>query len=197
MADDDSLVTEVMHDCIDRHRTGDAHAANQLIGKAAGRLENLTKKVVGHFRGRRADVDEILQLAMIRLVNSLKVVRPESTRSFYNFAAVQMRRELLDMIRKNELQPPVDDAIHAADGAGMQAIPAPVDADLERWAALHEAVEQLPVDEREVIGLTFYHGWSQIEIATLLQTSDRQVRRIWQDAIRHLNKALGGQTPDL
>src|SRR5262249_31686133 len=30
---------------------------------------------------------------------------------------------------------------------------------LERWAAFHEAVETLPAEQREVVGLTFYHGW--------------------------------------
>ncbi|HEX3147463.1 MAG TPA: sigma-70 family RNA polymerase sigma factor [Gemmataceae bacterium] len=161
------------------------------------RLANLAKKMVGHFPGQRTDVDDILQLAMIRLLNSLKDVRPESTRSFYNFAAVQMRRELLDMIRTVKRRPPTDNAIHAGDGPGLQGIPASSDPNLDRWAALHLAVEQLPVDEREVVGLTFYHGWSQMDIAVLLQVSDRHVRRIWSNAIRHLSAALGGQLPEI
>jgi RNA polymerase sigma factor (sigma-70 family) len=199
MADDDSLVTEVMHDCIDRHRTGDAKAADRLINAAKKRLEKLAHKVFANYKTRRCDIDasDMLQGALMRLVRSLTEVRPDSTRSFFNLAAVHMRRELLDMIRKANRRPTIDASVGDEEGVGVQTLPAPVDADLDRWAALHVAVEQLPVDEREVIGLTFYHGWSQMEIAVLLQISDRQVRRIWNNAIRHLSTALGGQLPEM
>jgi DNA-directed RNA polymerase specialized sigma24 family protein len=42
-----------------------------------------------------------------------------------------------------------------------------------------------------VFGLTFYHGWTQSQIAELFQVSDRQVRRLWADACRQLQAAVG------
>src|SRR5262249_4460895 len=66
---------------------------------------------------------------------------------------------------------------------------------LERWAAFHEAVETLPAEQREVVGLTFYHGWTQAEIAALFAVDERTVRRRWQAACVKLNEALGGDTP--
>ena len=36
---------------------------------------------------------------------------------------------------------------------------------MERWSAFHDAVARLAPEEREVFGLTFYHGWSQAQIA--------------------------------
>ncbi|HEX3150392.1 MAG TPA: sigma-70 family RNA polymerase sigma factor [Gemmataceae bacterium] len=196
---DDSLETNDMHNYIDRMRAGDANAANQLIRAAQKRLEKLAHRMVGKSLARRGDVDvdDILAGSMPRLIRSLGDVRPESTRSFYNLAAVQMRRELLDVIRAARRRPTLEAVGSDPDAGGFQAVAAPEDADLDRWAALHVAVEQLPVDEREVIGLTVYHGWSQMEIAVLLHVSDRHVRRIWSDAIRHLSAALGGQLPDL
>jgi RNA polymerase sigma-70 factor (ECF subfamily) len=68
-------------------------------------------------------------------------------------------------------------------------------ADLDRWHALHEAVEKLPAELREVFGLTFYHGWTQAEIAELLGVSDWQVRRLWRRACLRLHEMLGGDLP--
>ena len=62
---------------------------------------------------------------------------------------------------------------------------------MDRWTALHEAVDRLPADRREVFDLTFYHGWTQSQIAELLGVSDRQVRRLWIDACLRLKEAVG------
>jgi RNA polymerase sigma factor (sigma-70 family) len=61
---------------------------------------------------------------------------------------------------------------------------APVnDAELERWARFHEAVDELPAEEREVVSLIFYHGWTQAEVAQCLQMGERTVRRRWELAL--------------
>ena len=49
--------------------------------------------------GRWSDTDDVLQNALIRLHRSLYVVRPESARKYYGLAAVELRRELLDLTR--------------------------------------------------------------------------------------------------
>ena len=48
---------------------------------------------------------------------------------------------------------------------------------------------------REVFGLTFYHGWTQAEIAMLLAVSERQVRRLWRQACLRLHELLRGDLP--
>lgn len=48
----------------------------------------------------------------------------------------------------------------------------------------------LPTDEREVVGLIFYHGWSQEEVAELFQVTERTVRRWWQSARLKLHERL-------
>jgi RNA polymerase sigma factor (sigma-70 family) len=54
---------------------------------------------------------------------------------------------------------------------------------------------QLPVEEREVVSLTYYHGWTQAEVATLLQVTVRTVQRRWQSACLHLNRLVGENLP--
>ena len=50
---------------------------------------------------------------------------------------------------------------------------------------------RLPAPLRQVFSYTFYHGWTQAEIAELLGISDRQVRRLWVEACLRLKAAVG------
>jgi RNA polymerase sigma-70 factor (ECF subfamily) len=121
-------------------------------------------------------------------------VRPASTADFFRLAAEQIRRELLDLARFHRRRPTIN---HPLDGGKLD-VPdhnAPDERDLDRWQALHERVEQLPVDLREVFSLTFYHGRTQAEIAEVLRTSERQVRRLWRDACLRLDELLAGDLP--
>ena len=70
-------------------------------------------------------------------------------------------------------------------------------AELERWTRFHEAVEALPVEEREVVSLAFYHGWTHGQIAELFGVDERTVRRRWRAACLRLHDALEGHLPEL
>jgi len=68
--------------------------------------------------------------------------------------------------------------------------------DLERWGQFHEAVEQLPPEEREIVGLKFYHGWTEVQIAELFGVAERTVRRRWRAACATLAQTLHGEFPE-
>jgi RNA polymerase sigma factor (sigma-70 family) len=61
-------------------------------------------------------------------------------------------------------------------------------------------VEKLAVQEREVVGLIYYHGWTQAQVAELFQVNVRTVRRWWESALVKLHRELkdeeltGGQS---
>lgn len=190
--DEASLHTVQLHECVDRFRAGDQAAIDELLGAASRRLEKLARRMLGGFPAVRAQVEseDVLQMALIRLVRSLKEVRPDSTRSFYNLAAVQMRRELLDLARTRAAHPTL-----ISEGEPRAEIPAASDADFDRWVHLHEAIERLPIELREVVGLTLYHGWTQAQIAELLQVNDRRIRRLWIESCRRLDEMLSGDLP--
>jgi RNA polymerase sigma-70 factor (ECF subfamily) len=137
-----------------------------------------------------------MQNVALRLLRSLEEVRPGSARAFFGLAAELIRRELIDLARH----------FYGAEGMGAhhdskvlddsaQGGVAPVDdrddaGELERWCAFHEHVEALPPQEREVVGLMFYHGWKQAQVAEVFGVSERTVRRWWESAIRQLNRKL-------
>jgi RNA polymerase sigma-70 factor (ECF subfamily) len=66
---------------------------------------------------------------------------------------------------------------------------------LEDWTAFHEAVGELPDDEREVFQLTWYQGLTQLETAKLMEVDERTVRRYWLSAKLKLARRLKENDP--
>jgi RNA polymerase sigma factor (sigma-70 family) len=198
-----SVHTTRLHAWIDGLRAGDRRAVNDLLRGVGGRLERLARRMLKGFPNvkRWADTDDVLQGASLRLLRTLEQIRPESTRDFFNLAAVHVRRELLDLARHYRGRGGAKDGGVPPGAAGRPTEVAPAPADdsdeMDRWQAFHAAVDALPPTEREVVGLAFYHGLTHARIAQLLQVTDRTVRRYWKSACRRLNESLAGRLPDL
>jgi RNA polymerase sigma-70 factor (ECF subfamily) len=196
--------TTQLDDWLERLRAGDLSAREEMLQSVCGRLEELTRKTLRRFGSVRrwVDTDDVLQSALLRLWRTLRQMHPDSMRDFYTLAAVHLRRELLDLARyyaRREgagLYPGKGPA--AADGQALPWEPAerPDDPDeLEKWCAFHREVEKLPVAEHEVVGLIFYHGWTQAEVAGLFGVSERTVRRRWESALVKLRSSLKDLPP--
>ena len=179
------LGTTTLHELIARFQAGDNNAFDVLIRRTEERLAHFSRRLLGAFPvvREREQTDDILQNVLIRLTRALRQEMPRTVAEFFNLAAVQIRRELLDLARSHARRPTV--AL-----AGDPSAPDEV-TELERWTALHEAVERLPDELRDVFSYRFYHGWTQPQIAELLGISDRQVRRLWIDACLRLKEAVG------
>jgi RNA polymerase sigma-70 factor (ECF subfamily) len=144
----------------------------------------------------REQTGDVLQNALLRLARALREVQPSSTAGFFGLAAEQLRRELLDLTRYYRRRTGVNQPFEGDQASVDLVDPNALDPhELDRWQLLHEAVEGLPTELREVFSLTFYHGWTQAEMARLLGVSDRQVRRLWTRACRGLNDILRGDLP--
>jgi RNA polymerase sigma factor (sigma-70 family) len=198
-----SLDTLRLHHYVERWQAGDAEAADALLRSVGERLERITRKMLRGFPAVHActETSDVLQASILRLLSTLRRFQPESTRHFFNLAAVHVRRELLDLARyfsRAEFAR-IASADPANDSNRCDLVRAPEapeeDQDLDLWCRFHEAVEQLPASEREVMGLVFYHGWTQLQIAELLQVDERTVRRRWQSACLRLNQLAGQKLP--
>jgi RNA polymerase sigma factor (sigma-70 family) len=141
-----------------------------------------------------SDTGDIVQGALLRLMSALRHVRPTSTLEFTGLAALQVRRELLDLARHfaaRGVSLRVPDPGTADFGVGGDDSPA----DLELWARFHAAVDYLPAEEREAFGLIYYHGHTREAAALLLGVSERTLYRWWASACLILNERLGGEFP--
>ena len=120
-----------------------------------------------------------------------------------NLAAFQIRRELIDLARRFNgplglatnykcVSPEISADQSGPAGETYETAPE----ELDRWSSLHDAVEELPVELREVFGLTYYHAWTQAKIAELFQVDERTVRRRWLAACSSLKTSLGARFPE-
>lgn len=180
-----------------RLSAGNLDSRHTIIEHTCERLRLMASRMLKRFPGvgRWDTTDDILQNALLRLHRSLHIVRPESARKYYGFAAVQIRRELIDLAR-SYAGPHGLGTKHDTDG-GQAAEQQPDERDepvsLEAWSAFHESVEQLPESEREVFGLLFYDGLNQSDAASVLGISLATLKRRWQSARLQLKEMHGGE----
>lgn len=189
---------------LERLAAGDLEARDELIGIAAERMREIAHRMLRTFPTVRRwdETDDVVQNAALRLYRALAAVTPRDARGFVGLAAVQVRRELLDLARKHS--GPESQAAHhetavlRADGHEVAKVYLAEDnADpLERiatWTRLHEAAGHLPEEERELFAMVWYLGLKQAEIAALVGISVRTVKRRWESAKRLLAQAVRGE----
>lgn len=193
--------TQLQH-WLDLLNGGDEQARVRLIEHACERVRLLARRMLRRFPRvhRWEETDDVLTEALTKLHRSLGTVQPESPRHFYNLAATQIRRVLIDMARH----------YYGPMGLGVKYDTAAVDdegnrqpkqeeviidepTDLMEWTEFHQQVEALPEQEREVFSLLWYDGLSQEEAAEVLGMSKRTLRRRWQNARYLIVKARRGE----
>jgi RNA polymerase sigma factor (sigma-70 family) len=190
---------------IDQMQAGDALAREKLISHACERLRRLTRRMLkGFVRVKRWELtDDVLQNALLRLWNALREVTPRSARDFYALAALQIRRELIDLARQyygpqgmganqsSNVQGDDSASTPPADRADSTLEPS----QLAIWSEFHQRVDALPEQEREVFDLLWYQELTQAEAAALLGISEATLKRRWLAARRRLHQVLKGHLP--
>jgi RNA polymerase sigma factor (sigma-70 family) len=194
--------------CIVQLQAGDTSVRGELLNYAYDRLSRMTRKMKDQYDrvGRWEQTDDILQNASLRLYEALHRAQITDTRHFFRLAALQIRRELIDMCRH----------YHGPHGLGAnhftQCRPAAAEASvqpqlydraevsqdprkMQEWADFHVAVQDLPQREREIVDLLWYHQLSQEAAAKLLDISPRHVKRLWRSAKLLLYERLQGEIP--
>lgn len=182
--------------CLDRLQAGDAAARNELLNHACDRLRRLTRKMLRDSPAVRRweETDDVFQNAMLRLCRALQDVTPDTLARFYQLAALQVRRELIDLARHH--YGPRGSAAHHASQPHPDPPAATWDPSvLGQWTEFHEQAGRLPEDERAVFDLLWYQGLTQDEAARVLGVSLRTVKSRWRAARLRLFDLLGGELP--
>lgn len=193
-----SLSTTSLLEMLERYRAGDTAALDELLRRTAERTERMARRMLRNFPlvQKREETGDVVNNALLRLTRALREVRPASTLQFFGLTAEQIRRELLDLARHYRRRAAVDRPF--PDGMNPQALVDPhglAASDLDRWHTLHESIENLSADLRQVFELRFYGGCMQQDIATLLGISKRHVRRLWRLACWRLGEILRDDLP--
>lgn len=187
---------------------GDAVAVEaakaELIASTVDWMRSLTRRMLGGSPGIRrwAETDDIVQGACLRLYRALGAVQPNDPQHFVRLAALQVRREVIDMSRRLG-SPDSFAANHETNGQNRDSHPvldaatdsAEEPARLADWTRFHEIADSLPEAERDLFGMVWYVGLSQDEIAALLGCSPRTVRRRWEETKRTFMAAFQAEPP--
>jgi RNA polymerase sigma-70 factor (ECF subfamily) len=177
---------------------GAEKARADLLAHTRRRLEQLARQMLRCFAvvRRFEQTDDILQNALLRLLKALDEMQLQSDRHFYRLAALQIRRELVDLARHYSgpagLASNHETDDHDPEHGVLARQPAlsGQPSSLAEWNELHEAIANLPDEEQEIIDLLFYQGLTQPEAAQLLDVDERTVRRRLHVARYRLDKAL-------
>lgn len=182
---------------IDVALSGNAEAHAALLDHASDRLLRLTRKMFHDYPSllRWEQTDDVYQNAMVRLHRALANVRVESVRHFFNLATVQIRRELLDLV-KHYYGPQGLGANHHTDhvppddAGGTVHDRASRPSDPLGWSDFHNGVERLSEEDQEIVNLLFYEGLTQEEAARVLNTSVRTLKRRWEHVKYKIHEVL-------
>ena len=167
--DTDDTIPAALAECLQRLERGDLSARDRIIELVSDRLHSLVHRMLGRYPGVRRweDTDDVFQNAAMRLHRALGAMQFESPRSIMALAATQLHID------------------HSPAS----------DTNLDRWTLFHEAIGNLPDEEREVFHLVWYLGADQKTIATLLDCSERTVKYRWRAAREAVRAALDGKPP--
>ncbi len=192
----DSLNTAGLHNWVAELQAGRPGAAEPEFLRILSRVERMTRTTFRRFSrvGRFVEPEDVVQNTVLRLFAALRQIRPATMCDFYALVNALIRRELIDLTRKYFGPQGSGTRVAAkplAEGETDQLPPGvPPEADIDQLTAFHETLEKLPVEEREVIGLAYYHGWPQAQIAELFGVSTRTVQRWHEAGVVQIRQAL-------
>jgi RNA polymerase sigma-70 factor (ECF subfamily) len=194
---------------IARLNAGDEAARKELLNCACVRLDRLAHKMLRGFPRvqRWEQTSDVRQNAAMRLYRALENVRPATVQDFFRLAALNIRRELLDLA-KHYYGPRGRGAKHASVAGqeqgernpGNPLEPPALDEEPSRlaaWTEFHRHIDALPDEERALFDLLWYQGLSQAEAGEILAVSERTIKRRWRSARLNLHDALHGHMPEM
>jgi len=172
---------------IEQLSAGDTSVRGELLNIACQRLMRLTSRLRREFDGiseSERSTEEVFENASLRLYQALHDTPIKDVRHFYRLAALQIRRELVDLCRHcQDFEP---GSLERSDGLERTSVE-----ELRHWAQFHDSVDALPEPQREVFELIWYHEMNREEAAELLGVPLGEVRRLWRSARLSLHDSLG------
>jgi RNA polymerase sigma factor (TIGR02999 family) len=166
---------------LERVEQGDSQAAEHLLPLVYEELRNLASlKMSLQPPGQTLQATALVHEAYLRLVGG-EATRWENRKHFFSAAAEAMRHILIDRARSRLRRRHGANAEKVALDAVEIASPAKEEILLQLNDALEELKER-SAEQAEIVKLRFFIGFSEPEIAAILNLSERTVQRQWSYA---------------
>jgi RNA polymerase sigma-70 factor (ECF subfamily) len=138
---------------------GDRTAFLTLYDRYSARVYALSLKILRD----GAPAEEVTQETFLKLWTRARTFAP-GRGSLAAWLLTIARRTALDRLRL-EARRPIETEIAEAEADGPELLAPGSDTEEARWQALRFALADLPIDQRRVIELAYYHGLSHREIS--------------------------------
>ncbi|WP_240125460.1 ECF-type sigma factor [Thermomonas alba] len=180
---------------LDAARDGDRAAMDRVLATLYQELHGMARRqLAGQHHGHTLDATALVHEAYLKLVGRGNA-RFDDRGHFFAYAASAMRSVIVDYARQRLAQKRGGDLHRVTDlpedlegGLRVDEDMLALDAALQRLSALDPRLTQ-------VVELRYFAGLSELEIASLMQRSERSVRRDWQKARMFLLSALQETPP--
>lgn len=180
---------------LDAARDGDRAALDQVLATLYQELHAMARRQLSGQYGQTLDATALVHEAYLKLIGG-RGARFEDRTHFFAYAASAMRSVVVDYARQRMARKRGGDQHRVTDLP--EDLPGGLHLD-EDMLALDAALNSLAqADERlaRVVELRYFAGLSELEIASLMERSERSVRRDWQKARLFLLAALQDEPAD-
>jgi len=178
---------------LDAARGGDREAMDRVLATLYQELHGMARRqLAGQQQGHTLDATALVHEAYLKLIGrgNGASAQFDDRSHFFAYAASAMRSVIVDYARQRLAQK------RGGDLHRVTELPDDIEGGFsldEDMLGLDRALEQLSaVDPRltKVVELRYFAGLSELEIAALLERSERSVRRDWQKARMYLLASL-------
>jgi RNA polymerase sigma factor (TIGR02999 family) len=174
---------------LDAAREGDRGALDRVLATLYQELHSMARRQLAGQHGQTLDATALVHEAYLRLVGR-QSARFDDRAHFFAYAASAMRSVVVDYARQRLAQKRGGDLHRVTD------LPEDLESALrvdDETLGLDAALTKLAaVDAKlaQVVELRYFGGLSELEIAGLLERSERSIRRDWQKARMFLLASL-------
>ena len=180
---------------LDAAHKGDRGAMDRVLATLYQELHSMARRQLAGQHGHTLDATALVHEAYLRLVGRGNGTAHFDDRAhFFAYAASAMRSVVVDYARQRLAQKRGGDQHRVTD------LPEDIEGGIrldEDMLGLDTALTRLHAVEprlTQVVELRYFAGLSELEIAALLQRSERSVRRDWQKARMFLLASLKDPT---
>jgi RNA polymerase sigma-70 factor (ECF subfamily) len=172
---------------MERVRTGEVRAFEAIFDRHGGAAFSLAYRMCG----RRALAEDVVQEAFLSLWRSSAAYDP-SRGSVRSWVLRVVHNRAIDAFRRDASKESRD--VRDESAAERLASPERIDVEVERRDDARQvrgALEELPADQRQVIELAYFGGFSHSEIAEMLALPPGTVKGRMRLGLTKMRTALG------
>lgn len=178
--------TTIIQQSLDDLNADKPKALDRLFGACQIRLSQMVKGMMTKYQRLRRWVEEedVLNDVEIRLLHALKSIKVKTTREYLGLSATMIRRQLIDLLRKYRHHFEQETPGINNDNGQHPGVINHADSNEGPWeeVELHELVDRLPDDIREVFELIHYDGMTHEEVACHMKVSISTSKHRYHDA---------------